>query len=127
MVGVIEPNGDEITDPADAWAEPGIAAHRRQIVGLELAHASEAFGGERLAGQVWNHLRQITDAALGIEDSGFFAPGGAEADELHWRLPSLRENGLCRETAYTGFYSMRRRWRWANLCGMRPANPSPRP
>jgi hypothetical protein len=52
MVGVVEADGQEIADLADAGADARGAAHERQFVGLELAQLGEALGRERLAGNV---------------------------------------------------------------------------
>ena len=86
MVGVVQPDGDEITGIADARAKPRRAADQRQLVGLELAELRQPFGRKRLAGDVGDHFREVADTALGIEHAGLFAPGGAEAHEFHGSL-----------------------------------------
>ncbi len=87
MVGIIEPDGDEVARCADARADARIAAHQRQLVDLGLGDPGEPFGVERIAGDVRHHLGEIADAALGVEDSRFLAAGRAEADELHYGSP----------------------------------------
>ena len=104
VVGIVEPDGDEIADPADARPDARIAAHQRQLVDLRLADLGEPLGRERLAGDVGHDLRQVADAALRIEDAGLFAAGRAVADELHRSSPW---SGC--EAAKVGAAIMRRR------------------
>jgi hypothetical protein len=77
-----------MADLAHAGAEPGFAAHERQLVKRRLTDFGEPLRRQRFAGDVRHHLGQIAGAALRIENSRFFAAARAEADELHDR--SLR-------------------------------------
>ena len=86
MVGIVEPDGDEVADPADAGAEPGLAADQRQLVDRRLADLGEPLGRQRLPGDIGHHLREVADAPFGVDDSGLFATVRAEADELHGAL-----------------------------------------
>ena len=86
VIGIIQPDGDEIADIADARAEPRLAAHQRQLVGLELAQLGEAFRRQRLAGNVGHDFRQVADPALGIDHAGLFAAWCAEANKFHCNL-----------------------------------------
>ena len=42
VIGIVESDGDEVADTADAGAEPRIAAHERQLVDRRLADLGEA-------------------------------------------------------------------------------------
>src|SRR6266511_1715910 len=83
MVGIVEPDGDEVGDAADAGAEPRLAGDERQLLDRRLADLGEPCGRERLPGNVRHHFRQVADASFGIDDSRLFAAAWAEADELH--------------------------------------------
>src|SRR5580692_4868715 len=49
VVGIIEPDGDEIADLADARPDARIAASQRQFLGFELAELGEAFRRQHVA------------------------------------------------------------------------------
>src|SRR5215471_9270799 len=83
VVGIVEPDGDEIADAANAGAEPRIAANERQLVDRGLANLGEALGRQRFCGDIRHHFREVADAAFGVDDSGLLTAARAEADELH--------------------------------------------
>jgi len=83
VVGIVEPDGDEIGDAADAGAEARIAANERQLVDRRLANLGQALGRQRVGGDIRHHLREVADAAFGVDDSGLLTAARAEADELH--------------------------------------------
>src|SRR5205807_2662852 len=83
VVGIVEADGNEIADLADAGAKARIAAYERQLLDRRFANLGEPFGRERLAGDIRHHFREVTDASFRIDDSRFFAAAWAEADELH--------------------------------------------
>src|SRR5262245_15486060 len=86
VVGIVEPDGDEIADPADAGAETGIAVHQRQLRDWRLADLRQALGRQRLPRDVRHHLGEIADPPLGIDNSGLLAAAWAEANQLHGAL-----------------------------------------
>jgi hypothetical protein len=83
VVGIIEPDGDEIADAADASADARLALHQRQLFRLELAQLVQARGRQRCTRDVGDHLRQVADAAFLIDHAGLFAAGRAIANEFH--------------------------------------------
>src|SRR3984957_8756635 len=86
VVGIIEPDGDEISHPADARPDPRLAFHQRQFFRIELFQLGEDAGRERVAGNIGDDFGQIADAALGIDHAGLFAAGCAVTNELHGSL-----------------------------------------
>jgi hypothetical protein len=64
-------------------AESRIAFHQRQLVDRRLADLGKALGRQAFAGEVADHLGEVADTALGVDDSRLFAAARAEADELH--------------------------------------------
>src|SRR4029077_14717495 len=83
MVRVIQPDGDQIADPADARADPRLALDDWQPAGRGLLDLREASWRQGIAGKVGHDFREIADVSLCVDDAGFFAAGRAEADELH--------------------------------------------
>ena len=88
MVGIVQSDRDVIADVSDAGPEPRAAAHQGELVELGFADLGEAARAQGLAGDIGHDARKIADAALAVEDAGFFAAGRAVADELHWGVPS---------------------------------------
>src|SRR5439155_22225354 len=64
-------------------------AHQGELVELGFADLGEAARAQGLAGDIGHDARKIADAALAVEDAGFFAAGSAVADELHGRVSFL--------------------------------------
>ncbi len=89
MVGIVQPDGDEIAHLADARPDARIAANERQLLRLELAQLVEALGRQRVAGNVGNDFGKVADAAFGIQHAGLFAPRCTITDELHGSLLKL--------------------------------------
>ena len=87
MVGVVEPDGDEVAHLADAGAEPRPAGDHLEPLEVGLPDLGEAAGGQRLAVDVLHHARQVADLAVGVDDAGLLAAGRAVADEFHGGLP----------------------------------------
>jgi hypothetical protein len=83
MVGIIQPNGDEIADMADAGADAWIAAHRRQLFRLQLAQLVEALWRQHVARDVGNDFRQVAQLAVLVDHAGFFAARCAVTNESH--------------------------------------------
>jgi hypothetical protein len=86
VVGIVEPDGDEIADPADAGTETGIAVHQRQLRDRRLANLRKALGRQCLPRDVGHHLGEIADPPLGVDNSGLLAAAWAEANQLHGAL-----------------------------------------
>src|SRR5580700_2312075 len=86
MVGIIEPDGDEIAGPGDARPDPRLAFHQWQFFRIELFQLGKAAGREHVGGNVGNDFRQIADVAFGIDQAGFFAAGCAVTNEFHGSL-----------------------------------------
>src|SRR3981081_4583878 len=91
VVGIIEPDGDQVADPADAGGEARIAANQRQLLDCRLADFREALGRQRVPGDIGHHLGEIADTPFGVDDSRLFAAVRAEADELHGSTVSLMD------------------------------------
>src|SRR5215472_5513328 len=84
VVRVVQPDGDEVADMADAGADARLALDDRQLAGgRRLLDLGEAPGRERVAGEIGHDLGEIADAPLSVQDSRFFAAGRAEAQQLH--------------------------------------------
>ena len=97
VVGIVEPDGDEIADSGDAGADPRIALDERQLVDRRLADLGEPFGRERIPCDVGHHFREVADATLGVDDAGLFTAARAEADELHGALSPRSGKANCRQ------------------------------
>src|SRR5579862_4165136 len=86
VVGIVQPDGDEIAHPADARPDPWLALHQRQLFRIELFQLGEVFRRQRLAGEIGNDFRQVANLALGVDHAGLFAAGGAVTNEFHGGL-----------------------------------------
>ena len=83
MVGVIEADGDEIADLADARPNARAGGRQRQAADSGIADRREPAWRECLAGNVRDDAGEIADFAVGVDDAGLFTTGGAKADEFH--------------------------------------------
>ena len=75
VVGIIEPDGDEIADAADAGADARLALHQRQLFRLELAQLVKPAGDNAVTRDIGDDLRQVADAAFPSIMPGFSRPG----------------------------------------------------
>jgi hypothetical protein len=89
VIRIVEPDGDQIADSADAGGEAGVAANERQFLDRGLADFGEAFGRQRVPREIGHHLREVANTPFGVDDSWLFAAVRAEADELHGSTLSL--------------------------------------
>ncbi len=90
MVGVVEPDGDEVAHAADAGAEPRPAGDGFQPLEIGLFDLGEAAPRQHGAVDVRHHARQVADFTVGADNAGLFAAGRAIADELHVKfLPGI--------------------------------------
>ena len=55
VIGIVEPDGDQIADTPDAGAEPWVAANQRQRADRDLADLGETLGRKRLSRQIRNY------------------------------------------------------------------------
>ena len=83
VVRIVQADGDEVTDIADAGAEPRLAGDRLHALQIGLLDLGEAAGGEHGAVDVLHDARQVADFAIVADDTGLFAAGRAVTDELH--------------------------------------------
>ena len=90
VVGVIEADGDEIADPADARAEARLAAHRRQRLRLDLGEARENARRQRFAVDVVDDLAEIAKLAGGVDQARPFLARLSITNQLHRRPPRRR-------------------------------------
>src|SRR5262249_34929008 len=105
VVGVVEADGDEVADTADAGAAAPIALDDRQpAAGRRLLHRGEPLRRERVTGEIGDDLGEIADAPVGVQNPGFFAARWAKAQQLHDDLLS----GCSVWLAQTGGRIMRR-------------------
>src|SRR5262249_42434091 len=64
VVGIVQPDGDEIADLADASAEPLLAAYERQLFDFKLAQLVEALARKCVAGNVGHDFRKVAQPVL---------------------------------------------------------------
>jgi len=76
VVGVIEPDANELADAAHARAQAQVllrhACHQWQRLDVEAAQARQAFGQQRGAADVVNDAREVAHAPRCIEHAGPF-------------------------------------------------------
>ena len=83
MVGVVEPDGDEIANLGDAGADPGRAADRRQGFRLELGQAGQGSWPERICVDVAHDLAQVPQFSASVDQRRFFLTHRAISCEFH--------------------------------------------
>ena len=75
MVGIVQPDGDEIARAGDAGAKTDAFGGQGQVGGAEVAQAGEAIAGQHRAANVGHHGGKVTDAAIGIDEAGLLGAG----------------------------------------------------
>jgi hypothetical protein len=83
VIGVIEPDADELADASDTRPDAFVRRHDGQRRWIELRETCERFGQERIARDIADDAGQVADRAAGIEKAGFFAAGSAVSQQLH--------------------------------------------
>src|SRR5580693_1812024 len=86
VVGIIQPDGDEIAHPADARPDPRLAFDQGQLGRIEFLQLGKALRRQRFAGEIGNDFRQIANLALVVDHAGLFAAGCAVTNEFHGGL-----------------------------------------
>jgi len=86
MIRIVEADGDEGADIADARADPRLSAHQRQARGLDLGQALQGFRVQRRSVNVVDDGGEVADAAFVINQPGFFLPGSAITHQFQIRL-----------------------------------------
>ena len=76
MIRIVQPDGDEIADVADACSKPRIAFDERQLLDGLLADFGEALGRQRLAGQVGDEQDRSRMRPFSSRIPGFSRPRG---------------------------------------------------
>ena len=67
VVGVVEADGDEIADIADAGAQPRLAGHERKALGIQGREALHLRRGQGRGGDVGDLGREIANAPRAVE------------------------------------------------------------
>ena len=83
VVGVIEPDGNEIADMGKAWADPGRAAHRGQGFRLEFGEAGQRAGREHIGVDVRHHFAQVPQLPSVVDQRRLFLTWPAISCEFH--------------------------------------------
>ena len=83
MVGVIEPDGDEIADLSEARPDPGRPAHGGQGFRLELGQTRQNAGAEHIGVDVRHHLAQVAQFSASVDQRRLFLTCPAISCEFH--------------------------------------------
>ncbi|PAV66636.1 hypothetical protein WR25_23081 [Diploscapter pachys] len=77
VVGIVEADRDELADPGDGHAVARAPLDQRQAGGIECREARQRLGRHLGGRHIGDHARQITDAAVRIDQAGLFGTAGA--------------------------------------------------
>lgn len=75
MVGVVEADTDEFSDPADTGAKARQAVNPGQVLNIQSTNMGEVLRRQRLASDIGNMPAQVTDMPVSIQKAGLFRAG----------------------------------------------------
>lgn len=90
VVGVVETDADEFAGARDAAAEAGVGGDQRECIKIYVTQFFETSGLKEGGRPIGRERGGVTQAALGIDEGGFFLAEGAEAGEAHGSVESVR-------------------------------------
>ena len=88
MIGVVEPDAEQLADTAHRAAEPRFRLDRGQRCGIDRRDSRQALRREHRAVDVDDVPRQIAHSTAGIQDAGLLGARLAVPDQLHERPSS---------------------------------------
>jgi hypothetical protein len=91
MIGVVEPDRDELADADIRHAEARIAVHRRQRLRLDPREHLQAARRELSRADVLDDLRKVAQPALGVDHPRSFVARLAVTAQLHMVIPPSME------------------------------------
>jgi hypothetical protein len=95
VIGIVEPDTDELADAADASAKARLTRDERQRRGIERAKARKARIGQRVARDVVNVARKIADVSVGVDKTRFFLAFRPKAKQFHGgEIKGLRNDSV---------------------------------
>src|SRR5690606_5601353 len=83
MVGIVQPDADELADIGHAGADALAGIEFGQHADIGGADFRQAFGGQRLAADIADDAGEIADGAVLGQDGGLFCALGANAEQFH--------------------------------------------
>jgi hypothetical protein len=83
VVGVVEPDRNELGGAGERYAIARVAAHQGQFRSLDLRKLGERLGRQLVGTDAGDDTGQITKLAICVDEAGFFLAGFAEAYEFH--------------------------------------------
>ena len=92
MVGVVEPDADELASPGDARPEARGAIDTGQLRGVESGETAQTRGPQRIAGNVVDVRAEVAKSPGRVDHTGAFGAGRAVSDELHRSLLKERRS-----------------------------------
>ena len=87
VVGVVEPDGDELADPHVGHAEPRGGVHQRQRLGLVLHEHVQPARRNLLGADVVDDFREVAYAPVGVDQPRLLVARSSVAAELHIVIP----------------------------------------
>jgi hypothetical protein len=97
VVGIVQPDADELADAGDARPEPRRALDQRQGGDVDRAEALDRRRRERVAGNIVDMGFERADPSSGIQETGLFLPARAVTQQFHgcrlsveWKPVSVR-------------------------------------
>ena len=83
VVGIIEADGDEIADLAEARAEPGRSPHRRQGLRLEFSEPRKSARSKHVGVDIRHHVAQIPQFSILIDQRRLLLARPAISCQFH--------------------------------------------
>ena len=83
MVGIVQPDADELAGARDAGAKPGRRIDHGQRCGVDAAQPGKTFVRQGRTGNVGNYAREIPDGAVLVHKAGAFGPLWPVAKKFH--------------------------------------------
>ena len=87
MIGIVQPDGDELADLADAGAKPQPllrgAVHQRQRLRVDVAKSRKAVGRQGLPGDIADMAGKVAHPTGFVQQAGLLGPGSPIAQKFH--------------------------------------------
>ncbi len=87
MIGIVEPDAEELADRADAWPQARLAFDERQRRGVERSQRRQAVGRDRVAADIRYVRGKIAQLAIAVDQGRSLLALGSVACELHCEIP----------------------------------------
>ena len=93
VVGIIEADGDEIADLAEARADPGRSAHRRQGLRLDFGEPRKSARSEHVGVDIRHHVAQIPQFSILVDQGRLLLARPAISRQFHKPSQSKAAHG----------------------------------